>query len=168
MILFWSHILCVLMEKLAISFPWQDASVIRAPGKFKQNAQIDESICHFLSSKCFTIINWLFMVYSVNIQIDLRGVYIKLYLQDHANWKELHVFTHKEINDFLINCLIKTKNLDVAENSWLEKLSLMQHLYKKQGCTRNRKQSCKIHFTNQQTTLSNNTEHLCVFCSQRI
>lgn len=65
--------------------------------------------------------------------MDLGVVCIKLYLQDHANWKELHDFTHKEINDFLINCLIKTKNLDFAENSWLEKLSLMHRLSKKNG-----------------------------------
>lgn len=64
------------------------------------------------------------MVYSVNIQMDLWVVCINLYLQGHANWKELHDCTHKEINDFLINCLIKTKNLDVAENSRLEKTLL--------------------------------------------
>lgn len=40
----------VLVEKLAILFAQQGASVIGAPGKFKQNVQIDEGICHFLSS----------------------------------------------------------------------------------------------------------------------
>lgn len=40
----------VLIEKLAISFAQQGASLIGTPGKFKQNVWIDEGICHFWSS----------------------------------------------------------------------------------------------------------------------
>lgn len=116
---------------------------------------------YFPSPLLFYYMFWVCCLSSVNIQMVLWVVCIKLYLQEHANWKELHCFTHKEINDFLINCLIKTKNLDDAKNSWLEKLfcSLCKNL----GCTGDRKQSCKIHSGNHQTVLSNKAEGLFVY-----